>query len=64
MPTALALHSTPKRSSKLGGAKIRVEHSLLSIILKALWGAFVHSKLLFFMHSVKGATMELKSLTN
>ena len=32
--------------------------------LKALQAMFVHLKLLFFVHLVKGAMMELKSLTN
>jgi len=34
------------------------------MVSKALWAAFVHSKLPFFMYLVKGAIVELKPLMN
>jgi len=48
----------------LGRAKIGAEQSLPLMDSKALWAAFVHSKIRFFMHWVKEDIMELKSLMN
>ena len=52
MPMPLASHSTSKRCSKLRRAKIGIKHNFLLTVSKALWVAFVYSKLSFFMHSV------------